>query len=281
MTADLISKATRNEFREVLVGFTLREIDMIFEAGGLVARSDYVPPVSGQRRSLVEQYYASINFNSPTDIRRLLGAYEEAIEQLTQAQSRVVNPDAVDQTIETLLRRMERDGFSFQNQRFHSERLSRTVVEAASLIALTEESITEHVNKARSKIEAGDNAGAIASAYTLVEGFLKELLRRTDVTFKQDEGDIRELYKAAAGPLNLNPPGENLESYLKSILQGLKSQVTGLYELANKASDRHVRRYNPSRHHAKLAVSAAFTLCEFLLDSYEYQAQRKERKAAS
>lgn len=65
------------------------------------------------------------------------------------------------------------------------------------------------------------------------------------------------------------------------ILQGLKSQVSGLYELANKASDRHARRYNPARHHAKLAVNAAFTLCEFLLDSLTYQQERITRKAVS
>lgn len=156
-----------------------------------------------------------------------------------------------------------------------------SVIEAPSLVRLTEASITEHVAKARSKIEAGDHAGAIASAYTLVEGFLKEMLRRLNVTFNDDEGDIRKLYQLAAEPLNLNPKGENLESFLKSILQGLKSQVTGLYEIANKASDRHARRYNPARHHAKLAVNAAFSLCEFLLDSHEYQQQRQERKAAS
>ena len=72
-----------------------------------------------------------------------------------------------------------------------------------------------------------------------------------------------------------------MESYLKAILQGLRQQVAGFYELANKASDRHTRRYNPARHHAKLAVNATFSLCEFLLDSFEYQTERKERKGGS
>ncbi len=115
-------------------------------------------------------------------------------------------------------------------------------------------------------------SGAIASSYTLLEGFLKEVLCRTPTTsFNENEGDIRELYKIAMDALNWNPKGENLESYLKTILFGLKSQVSGLYNLANKASNRHARRYDPARHHAKLAVNATFTLCEFLLDSFEYQ----------
>lgn len=280
MSRELISKPTRNEFREVLVGFVLREIETIFDGAGLQPRTNFVPSVSGQRRSLIEQYYAGIDFTSPTDIRRLAAAYDEVIEQLRQVQRRVFDPANVEGTIETLVRRMERDGFRFDNGRFISDKLRPAVVEAGSLIALTEESIIEHIEKARGKIEIDDHAGAIASAYTLIESFLKELLKRTGTNFKADEGDIRELYKLAVMPLNLNPAGESLESYLKSILQGLKSQVTGLYELSNKASDRHARRYNPARHHAKLAVNAAFTLCEFLLDSFEHQQQRKKRKAA-
>jgi hypothetical protein len=80
--------------------------------------------------------------------------------------------------------------------------------------------------------------------------------------------------------LNLDPGGESLESYLKAILGGLQSQVGGLYELANKTSDRHARRYNPASHHARLAVNAAFTLCEFLLESLDYQTRKKAERAS-
>jgi HEPN domain-containing protein len=159
--------------------------------------------------------------------------------------------------------------------------LRLSVVQATSLIKLTEGSIAEHLSKSKNKIETGDHAGAITSAYTLIEGFLKEILRRTNTDFKDNEGDIRELYKLAAEPLNLNPKGENLESYLKTILDGLKKQISGLFEIANKASDRHERKYNPARHHAELAVNTAFTLCEFLLASFEYQQEIKKRKTAS
>jgi Abortive infection C-terminus len=272
---EIISKATRNEFREVLVGFVLREIDMIFEAAGIVARRDFEPQVTGQRRSLIEQYYASLDFRSAKDVRKVTSAFEEVIEQLQRAKDRVQNQEVTQRTIDALLRRMERDGFHYEKGRFFLADARLNVIEAPSLIALTGESIIEQVEKARAKIDSGDHPGAIASAYTLIEGFLKELLRRTATPFNEDEGDIRELYKIAAEPLNLNPKGENLEGYLKTILQGLRGQVTGFYELANKASDRHVRRYHPARHHAKLTVNAAFTLCEFLLDSYEYQQNRK------
>jgi hypothetical protein len=281
MGSELISKATRNEFRETLVGFVLREIEMIFENAGIEARAILQPHVTGQRRIAVEQYYSSIDFCSPLDVRKAVCAFEEVIERLQQTKGNLwaaQNPSK--EKINVLLRRMERDGFRYENGRFTLDPLARRAIQAPSLIALTETSLIEQIERAREKIDGGDHPGAIASAYTLIEGFLKELLRRTGVSFSEDEGDIRQLYKLAAQPLNLNPKGETLESHLKAILQGLGSQVSGLYELANKASDRHVRRYNPARHHAKLAVNDAFTLCEFLLDSFEYQQKKKQQKQA-
>ena len=272
MPKELISRATRNEFREVFSGYcVLREIEMIFQAADIAARDDVDPQVGGQRRTLVERYYGSLDLSLPSDVRRLLVAFEELIERLLRIKARVDNPNLTQNTIDTLLRRMERDGFRYENGRFTSDALHLKVVQTSSLIALSEESISEQVEKARTKIDAQDYSGAIASAYTLLEEFMKELLRRTDTPFKADEGDIRNLYSLVMDVLNLNPKGEGLESYLKTILQGLRSQVSGFYELANKASDRHARRYHPAKHHAKLAVNAAFTLCEFLLDSHVYQ----------
>jgi len=278
MSKEFISKATRNEFREVLTGYVLREIDMFFEAGGITPRRDYDPQVGGQRRSLVECYYANLDFSSVADVKKLLTVYEEVIENLQQVAER--NPDGQSVTMNALLRRMERDGFRYQDGRFVAEVLKASIVHAPSLVQLTEESIQEHVEKARQKVANGDSAGAIANAYTLVEEFMKQLLRKTNTAFNENEGDIRTLYRAVCTPLHLDPKGESLENYLKAILEGLQRQIAGLFEVANKASDRHARRYNPAPHHARLAVNAAFTLCEFLLESFEYQQKKTERRAS-
>jgi hypothetical protein len=154
--------------------------------------------------------------------------------------------------------------------------LRSATVPTPSLNKLSHESIMEQVQKARQKIDAGDPAGAITNACTLVEELLKHLLRETGTDFKGSEGDIRALYKRLAEPLHLSPKNESLESYLKSLLEALQRQISGLYELGNKAGDRHARIYNPAPHHARLAVNVAFTLCEFLLESYEYQQRRAE-----
>lgn len=279
MSKDLVSKTTRNDFREVLTGYTLREIDMLFEAGGLAPLEGFQPAVGGQRRGLVEAYYANIDFSSTADIRKLLMTYEEVMEGVQRNYDASTN-DTLQATIKSLLRRMECDGFRYESDHFISDALTVAMVHAPSLVQLTEESILEHVAKARQKIASGDAAGAITNAYTLMEHFLKQLLRKTETSFNENEGDIRALYKLAAGPLHLDAKGESLENYLKEILAGLQRQISGLFELANKASDHHARKYNPASHHAKLAVNAAFTLCEFLLDSFEYQQKKNQRQAS-
>jgi len=279
VTRELISKVTRNEFRELLTGYTLREIDMTFDAGGLTPRADYQPTVGGQRRGSVEAYYANIDFSAVPDVKRLLAVYEEVIENLKQAAERSPGENHA-ATINALLRRMERDGFRYENGRFVSDAFNAIAIHAPSLVQLSEESIQEQIGKARQKIADRDSSGAIATAYTLIEEFLKQLLRKTETPFSESEGDIRTLYKLVTGPLNLAPKNESLESHLKTILEGLQRQISGLFEVANKASDRHARRYNPAPHHAKLAVNVAFTLCEFLLESYDYQQKRLERRAS-
>jgi len=64
---------------------------------------------------------------------------------------------------------------------------------------------------------------------------------------------------------------------LKQILTGLTSIISGLAGLRNKMSDAHVASYKPSKHHAKLAVNAAKTIVEFLLESKQYQHLTKDK----
>jgi hypothetical protein len=147
-------------------------------------------------------------------------------------------------------------------------------VAPAVLAAVGHATLREQVAKCQEKIANGDCSGAITNAYTLIEALLKDLLRKNAVTFKEDEGDIRSLYSALKGPLHLDPKTESLDVHLKTILDGFQKLIGGLYAVANKASDRHDRRYEPAPHHAKLVVNSAFALGEFLCDTNDYQRAR-------
>jgi hypothetical protein len=167
---------------------------------------------------------------------------------------------------------------------FEVRPLGQNVIAPRALSSISHEAISEQIAKANRKIDTADFAGAIASAYTLVEHLLKLLLTETAVSHKQDDGDIRSLYKALRVPLGLDPSSNAIATPFKPILDGFQKLVGGLYKIANKASDRHAPRYNPASLHAKLAVNAAFALSEFLVESYEYQKARSadaRRKEAS
>lgn len=80
---ELISPLLRNDFREFCVVYlVLRQIDDIFTMAGIARGKlprDRV--VSGQRRVLVEEYYASLDWNSQSDANRFLRVLGYAIAQ--------------------------------------------------------------------------------------------------------------------------------------------------------------------------------------------------------
>ena len=160
------------------------------------------------------------------------------------------------------------------NPYFELRPLYSAVIDPKSLFAVSHQSIAEQVAKSNSRLDEGDYSGAISSAYTLVEELIKLILLEKDVAIKNTEGDIRALFKHLRVPLNLDPSMPNIATPMKPILEGLQKVVAGLYEVANKAGDRHARQYNPAGHHAKLAINAAFVICEFLIESCNYQEPR-------
>ena len=174
---------------------------------------------------------------------------------------------------------MEGDRYVEANPYFETQPLSVAAIVPEGLAAISYNAVNEQITKANKRIATGDFAGAIASSYTLTEHLLKLILREAGVAFNENEGDIRALYKLVREPLNLNPAGEGIATPLKPILDGFQKLVSGLYEISNKASDRHARRYNPAAHHAKLALNAAFALCEFLVESRDYQGRRDARSS--
>jgi hypothetical protein len=80
---DLVSPLLRNDFREFCVTyFVLRQINDIFDMAGLKqGRLATSKVISGQRRTLVEEYYASINWNSEQDTNKFLKVLEYAFSQ--------------------------------------------------------------------------------------------------------------------------------------------------------------------------------------------------------
>jgi hypothetical protein len=80
---EFISKKTRNEFREYFVdNSVLRRIEQEFDSADIELNADYIPNCSGERRTLVERYYASLDLTKWADARKLLKVYENVLTTL-------------------------------------------------------------------------------------------------------------------------------------------------------------------------------------------------------
>ena len=164
---------------------------------------------------------------------------------------------------------------------FEIEPVRDGIITPGKLIALNHSELNEHIEKATNKIKSGDLSGAITNCYTLTEGLLKKILRDAGVDFKKTEGNIQKLYTLARGPLNLNPADRSISAPLKSVLASMQKLISGVYEISNKAGDRHSRpepdpqRCNPAAHEAKLVVNMTFAFCEFLIESRDYEETKR------
>ena len=158
---------------------------------------------------------------------------------------------------------------------FEVQPIGQPAVVPERLLEINHRAIREQISKVDDRLKREDYSGAITSSYTLIEQLLKLILEEAGVSFKKSKGSIRKLYNLVRDALDLNPAGENIESLFKPTLEGLQKIVSGLYETSNKVGDRHPEKYNPAEHHAKLVRNTAYTLCEFLLESRDYQKKLK------
>ncbi len=264
---DMISKATRNEFREVLVGFVLREIDMIFEGAGFNPNLNYDPQISGERRTLVEKYYINIDFSSPTDIRKLLAAYEDIILHLKRS--------SAEESVKDLLRRMERDGYSFEDGRFiQIPSLQLPLVEAirSHAASLDLEGLYSQIDRLAQAAE-NDPPLAVGTAKELVETICKTILEDRGVS--ADKEDMGKIVRVVSKELSLLPDtipnkAKGLD-VIRRVLSNLNQITQGLAELRNLYGTGHGRSGRTrgiQPRHAKLAIGAATTLAIFLLETH-------------
>ena len=131
--------------------------------------------------------------------------------------------------------------------------------------------IDEQLSKCDRKLRDGDYDGAITNARSLVEAVLIAIEARLVQEPPGYDGDLPRLYKRVQKVLNLDPTRTDIADSLRQVLAGLSSIVAGLAPMRNKMGDAHARSYRPERHHAKLAVNAAKTLADFLIETYAYQ----------
>lgn len=273
MKSDLISEATRTAFRESLIWFSLREIRMIFDGAGVSPKLNYDPGLLGQRRTLVEQYYAGLDFRSSHDIDRLLSAYEELMLQMQGSDD---SDESALSRKEDLLRRMERDGYSYQGERFipQPSRRQQPLIDALRVYAAAFdlEGLQSQIRRLTQAAE-NDPPLAVGTAKELVETICKTILETRGVSTNNLE--LPKLVRTTAKELALLPDAipDKAKGYevILRLLSNLNQVAQGMAELRNlygtgHGRDGRVKGIQPR--HARLAVGAATTLVTFLLETH-------------
>ncbi|MEW5871962.1 MAG: abortive infection family protein [Chloroflexota bacterium] len=261
----LISRNVLIELREYFVEYqVLRGVDDAFRSAGIVLGNEQ-NHVTGARRQLVEQYYASLNLESPDDVRKLLKVIENQI-----LYCKLNYPDTTPSPIYKVLIVLEQNGFREEKGSIINVQTPLSF-QQMHIYGINSASILQDWERMIPAIEE-DPEDAITSARALVESTCKSIL--DEMKIKYENGwDLPRLYKIAADALQLSPSGYQEQTF-KQILGGCSSIVQSLAEIRNLFGDAHGKgktHYRASPRHARLAVNAAGTVAIFLLETLEYR----------
>lgn len=183
MPNELISKKTRREFREYLVGCYLKQIEEIFDDHNVQCADVPINRFpSGARRSLVERYYASINWNNPLDVRKILNIYEEILLDLR------------DEPQIPFIRLLKIDGYSFKNGKILRDFFQKDLIRIIRDTSLNLSHLNMYIDRIQSSVD-NDPALAIGSIKELVESTLKTILSLRGVTFDNADNNPKLLKK--------------------------------------------------------------------------------------
>lgn len=260
----LINKKIRNAFREIFSEcYVLRTIDLAFDNYGFKADLDHDANLQGERRTLVEQYYASIDFTSEADIARLLRVYTDVLVELP-----------CDNKKEKLLKMLKQDGYELVDDRLEFTRVSPALAEITQVVRSRDLPEMERLISRLTRATAvADPALTVGTAKDLVESVCKTVLE--DAGIAHANMPLPRLVRKAAGVLSLLPEsipnqakGKNT---IRKVLNSLTQIVDGISELRNLYGTGHGRHGRVSSgvttRHARLVVGAASTVAIFLLDT--------------
>jgi Abortive infection C-terminus len=279
VSTDLISIKTRQLFREYFVGTTLRFISDEFDAARVDCDSAYQPPVSGARRSLVEQYYHSVNWTDWRDVKKVLQVFESILHT---AENVIQNAGADSEfskrlkaEMENMLYYLRKDGFQYVDGRIVSgagmPSLDGIKENAAEFDA---KHLAEQIRRIEQSIES-DPPLAIGTAKELIETTCKTILAERGKPVSGTP-DIPTLTKETLKELKLVPDSvpdsARGSDVIKRLLNNLGTIGNGLAELRGLYGTGHGKHGQTSglnARHAKLAVGAAATLTTFLFETHK------------
>ncbi len=282
MNGDLISKKTRQVLREYLVGWTLREISDEFDAADVPCHLEHQPPVSGQRRSLVEQYYHAVDWSDWRDVKKVLQVYECVLARAIENESLhglstgfSDSADAERLAVKRMTAALKNDGFQVVEGRIVTGPGMPSLDDIKETAAAFDaKHLAEQIKRIEQAIDA-DPTLAIGTAKELVETCCKTILAERGKPVLGTP-DVSTLTKTTLKELRLVPEaiadaarGADVMKRLLSNLGTIGNALAELRGLYGTGHGKHGRASGLSARHAKLAVGAATTLATFLFDTHK------------
>jgi abortive infection Abi-like protein len=261
MRPNKISPRVRVRLREILVSYKLQEIRTLFGSEGFVP-GVVRETVTGDRRTLVEEFYARIDWSSTEQAERFLRVCESVLVMLPpDSQSSIEFRNLL--TIEGLLTP-------------GSDRL-RLPVAGLDLTGLDlEDDAAVHLHVERIRAAAATSPEeAIGASKDLIESACKYVLEAMGVVV--DPGwDAPQLVARTRDALGLDPsklaPTARGHEAVKRTLGGLSGVANGVIELRNQYGTGHGRPRRVSglqARHGMLAANAAYAYVVFILSTLE------------
>ena len=251
---------TRGLFRDLMTGSTFGAISAAFQDEGFAPNPDCTYEDTSVRRRRTQEYLESVNWTDPGHVARALRVFERLMEDFEVEWTDKVN------------RSLRQDGFVVNGN-------GAIVPSGPQLLPLSLSNLTdpaailEQLERIRRAV-FDDPPLAVGSAKELVESTAKVVLRERGLVV-DDTDDVPALVSKAQRALGLHPastaPGPDGTDAVKKILGGLMAVTTGLAELRNRGygtgHGTAGARVGLAPRHAHLAVNAALTWCQLMLDT--------------
>ncbi|WP_186576039.1 abortive infection family protein [Aquibacillus kalidii] len=261
----MLHKRTIHTFYDLLsTHSTLNKIENLFECESIFQNEFYESSLTGDRRSLADNYVSSLDLTNASELRKILNVIEMFL--LENEDNEFIQEDS---RWKQLFKLLERDGFTFANGKLLSV---NTIYIPKEIEEITSEFNIEHVKKdwERALDQAkADPEDAITATRAMLESTLKWILDDIGEEYDKKE-NLSQLYRRVAKQLNLSPD-QHGEEIFKQILGSINGVVTGLGSLRNEYGDSHGKGkvyYKPSQRHAKFAINLSGTVCMYLLETY-------------
>lgn len=259
--SDLISRTTRGLFRDLMTGSTLGEIGAAFQDELFAPNPDSTYEDSSSRRTLTQEYLEAVDWTDINHINRVLRVFERLVQGFEpQYSSKFLNS-------------LRRDGYAVDEETGHITPAGpRFAPESLKNIA-DASAIRQQLGRIQHAI-LDDPALAVGSAKELIESTAKVVLKERGLQV-HEKADLPALVRDAQQALGLHPssatPGPDGSDAVKKILGSVSGIAIGLAELRNRGyGTGHGAATAPAglgARHAHLAVNAAFTWCQLILDT--------------